>query len=65
MEVLITSDDLKARYGVSDVAATFRYGKGRVLHMLGHVYQKEGNLKGTFSAQRLMANFLIAAVRKH
>ncbi|MEN8148463.1 MAG: FHA domain-containing protein [Planctomycetota bacterium] len=64
VEVLIRSDDLMAKYGVDPVAATFRYGKGRVLHMLGHVYQKEGNLKGTFSAQRLVANFLIAAVRK-
>ena len=39
-------------------------GRGRVLHMLGHFYQQEGNLKGTFSAQRLIANFLLAAIRK-
>jgi len=64
VEVLITSDDLMDRYGVSSVAVTFRYGKGRVLHMLGHIYQMEGNLKGTFSTQRIMANFLIAAIRK-
>jgi hypothetical protein len=31
--------------------------------MLGHFYQKEGNIKGTFSAQRLTANFILAAVR--
>ena len=49
---------------VRDGRENFGKGKGRVLHMLGHVYQMEGNLKGTFSAQRLMANFLIAAVRK-
>jgi hypothetical protein len=64
VDVLIESDDLKERYGVSPVAVTFRHGKGRVLHMLGHIYQMEGNLKGTFSTQRMMANFLIAAVRK-
>jgi hypothetical protein len=64
VEVLIESDDLKERYGVSSVAVTFRHGKGRVLHMLGHIYQMEGNLKGTFSTQRMMANFLIAAIRK-
>jgi len=64
VEVLIESADLKDRYGVSSVAVTFRHGKGRVLHMLGHIYQMEGNLKGTFSTQRMMANFLIGAVRK-
>ena len=64
VEVLIESDDLKERYGVSSVAVTFRFGKGRVLHMLGHIYQMEGNLKGTFSTQRMMANFLLAALRK-
>ncbi|MHC4859343.1 MAG: hypothetical protein ACYTDY_04550, partial [Planctomycetota bacterium] len=64
VEVLIESDDLERKYGVRAVAATFRYGKGRVFHMLGHFYQKEGNLKGTFSTQRLIANFVIAALRK-
>lgn len=64
VEVLIESTDLKERYGSDAVAATFRFGKGRVLHMLGHFYQKEGNLKGTFSTQRLIANFLVAAVRR-
>ena len=64
VDVLIESDDLKERYGVSSVAVTFRFGKGRVLHMLGHIYQMEGNLKGAFSTQRMMANFLIAAIRK-
>jgi hypothetical protein len=65
VEVLIESDDLERRYGARAVAATFRYGKGRVFHMLGHFYQKEGNLKGTFSTQRLIANFIIAAIRKN
>jgi hypothetical protein len=60
---LIESEDLREKYGSSEVAATFRCGGGRVLHMLGHFYQKEGNLKGTFSAQRLVANFLLSAVR--
>jgi hypothetical protein len=64
VDVLIESDDLERKYGSRAVAATFRYGKGRVFHMLGHFYQKEGNLKGTFSTQRLIANFIIAAVRK-
>jgi hypothetical protein len=63
VELLIESEDLEEKYGTRAVAATFRYGKGRVFHMLGHFYQKEGNLKGTFSTQRLTANFLIAAIR--
>jgi pSer/pThr/pTyr-binding forkhead associated (FHA) protein len=64
VEVLITSEDLKKKYGTEEVAITFRYGKGRVFHMLGHFYQKEGNLKGTFSTQRMIANFLIGVLRK-
>lgn len=63
VEVLIESDDLDRKYGVRAVAATFRYGQGRVLHMLGHFFQEEGNLKGTFSAQRLVANFVLAALK--
>jgi hypothetical protein len=61
---LIESEELRQGYGSSEVAATFRCGDGRVLHMLGHFYQKEGNLKGAFSAQRLVANFLLSAIRK-
>ena len=34
------------------------------LQQLGHFFQKEGNLRGAFSTQRLIANFLMAAVRK-
>ena len=64
VDVLLESDDLMQRDGASPVAVTFRFGEGRVLHLLGHFYQKEGNLRGTFSTQRLIANFLIAAVRR-
>jgi hypothetical protein len=63
VQTLIESEDLQREYGARAVAVTFRYGQGRVLHMLGHFFQKEGNLRGAFSAQRLVANFLIAAVR--
>jgi len=61
--VLIESDDLDRKYGTRAVAVTFKFGRGRVLHMLGHFFQEEGNLKGTFSAQRLVANYLIAAIK--
>jgi FHA domain len=63
VDVLIDSDDLDRKYGVRPVAVTFRFGRGRVMHMLGHFFQQEGNLQGTFSAQRLIANFLIAAIK--
>ena len=41
------------------VAATFHYGRGRVLHTMGHYYQKAGNLAGTMSAHRLALNFVL------
>jgi hypothetical protein len=40
------------------VAVTFAYGRGRVLHLLGHYFQKEGNLSGTIAAQRIALNFV-------
>jgi hypothetical protein len=60
VEPLIVSDDLTDLHGRSpDVAVTFRYGKGRVLHVMGHYYQEEGNLAGTISTQRLALNFVV------
>lgn len=41
------------------VAATFSYGRGRVLHTMGHYYQEAGNLAGTISAHRLALNFVL------
>jgi hypothetical protein len=41
------------------VAATFHYGRGRVLHTMGHYYQEAGNLAGTISAHRLALNFVL------
>ena len=63
VQVLIESDELRQKYGAPAVAATFEFGNGRVLHMLGHFFQKEGNLKGTVSTQRIIVNFLVAAIR--
>jgi hypothetical protein len=40
------------------VAVTFSHGRGRVLHLLGHYYQKEGSLAGTIAAQRIALNFV-------
>ncbi|MHC4820415.1 MAG: hypothetical protein ACYTDX_01685, partial [Planctomycetota bacterium] len=36
-----------------------QHGKGKVLHLLGHAWQKQGNLKGTYGMQRIVLNFLL------
>lgn len=63
-EVLVRSEDLERRNGAdaSAVAVTFAYGQGRVLHMLGHVFQQEGNLRGAVIVQRLVVNYVAAAL---
>jgi hypothetical protein len=57
--VLAESPELRDRYGSAVLAVTFEWGHGRVLHLLGHAWQKEGNLKGTFALQRILVNFLL------
>jgi len=63
VEVLIESEDLHARHGSRPVAVTFRHGRGRVVHVLGHFFQKEGNLRGTVAMQRILLNFLYQSLR--
>ena len=63
VEVLIESDDLESRHGSRSVAVTFRHGSGRVVHVLGHFFQKEGNLRGTVAMQRILMNFLYQSLR--
>ena len=57
--VLAESPEFRTRYGSGVLAATFDWGKGRVLHLLGHAWQKQGNLKGAYGIQRMLVNFLI------
>ncbi len=64
VEMLVRSDALEQRHGTSAVAATFRHGKGKVLHLLGHLYQKEGNLRGAYMIQRILVNFLADGLRE-
>jgi hypothetical protein len=60
VDVLVRSPELKQRFGRGDaVAVTFPYGRGRVLHVLGHYFQKQGDLAGTVAAQRLALNFVL------
>src|SRR5205823_2815406 len=58
VEVLAQSADLERKHGSKLVAVTFKYGQGRVVHALGHMFQKEGNLRGAYAMQRLLLNFL-------
>jgi len=57
--VLAESSEFKKRYRSGVLAATFAFGKGKVLHLLGHAWQKEGNLKGTYALQRMILNFFV------
>jgi len=58
--VLIESTMLQTTFNRSPaVAVTFHYGRGRVLHTMGHYYQEAGNLAGTLSAHRLALNFVL------
>lgn len=65
VKVLIESPDLAKIYKRSPaVAVTFKYGRGRVLHVMGHYFQEAGNLAGTVSAQRLALNFVLMRLAK-
>jgi len=58
VKVLVYSADMKQRYGSGIVAVTFRPRRGRVLHLMGHFYQKDGNHAGVVAMHRLIFNFL-------
>ena len=65
-EVLVTSADLERRHGhdAAGVAVTFPHGRGRVLHLMGHIFQQEGNVRGAVIVHRLLVNFLAAALAR-
>ena len=63
VEVLIESRALRNVWRTSPiVAATFNYGRGRVLHAMGHYFQEAGNLAGTIASHRLALNFVLHRV---
>ena len=66
VEVLIEAPELREIHGISSVVAvTFPYGRGRVLHTIGHYYQKKGNLAGTIASHRLALNFVLMRMARH
>jgi len=56
--VLVHSDELMTRYGARAVVIDFESGKGRVLHLLGHFWQKDGNRSGLVAMHRLILNYM-------
>ena len=64
LTVLIESPALRDQFNRSPaVAATFHYGRGRVLHTMGHYYQEAGNLAGTIAGHRLALNFILEKMK--
>ena len=59
-EILIEAPELRDVWNINAaVAVTFTYGRGRVLHVMGHYFQQAGNVAGTFAAHRLAMNFVL------
>jgi len=58
-EILVRSAEAKKRFGSSRVAFTARVGRGRVLHIMGHFYQRRGNVEGLASMHRMILNFIL------
>ncbi|HEX5138697.1 MAG TPA: FHA domain-containing protein [Planctomycetota bacterium] len=61
--LLVASDEMQSRYGSRVVAFKFPYGRGLVVHLVGHFYQKDGNLHGLVAMHRLINNIIIERVR--
>jgi len=59
VDVLVDSDDMLRRYGTKAVVFRFRYGRGLVLHLLGHFYQKDGNRMGLVGMHTLINNVIL------
>lgn len=60
---LVGSDEMRSRYGSKIVAFKFPYGKGVVVHLVGHFYQKDGNLQGLVAMHRLINNVIVERIR--
>ncbi|KAF0246595.1 MAG: hypothetical protein FD180_593 [Planctomycetota bacterium] len=61
VKVLIESAEMKKKWGTGCVAATFDYGKGRVLHIVSHLQQVSTDPKAHYSMYQFLANWLIGA----
>ncbi len=55
--VLVESREMDRRYGASPIAFEFE-DRGRVVHLMGHFYQKDGNRQGLVGMHRLVINLI-------
>jgi hypothetical protein len=62
VSVLIASEEMRRNYGSRVVAFRFAHGKGVVVHLLGHFYQKDGNRRGLVAMHRLINNVILERV---
>jgi hypothetical protein len=46
VKVLISSQEMRKRYGHAPIAVAFRYDDGRVMHMTSHFYLQQSKLRG-------------------
>ena len=64
VSVLIHSDEMRERWGNGNIAVEFRPSKkGRVIYLMGHFFQKDGNRAGVVGMHRLVLNFLLERFR--
>jgi hypothetical protein len=56
---LVESAELGSKYGAPVVAATFRYGQGAVLHVMGHFKMQRDESGDGFALQQLLINFIV------
>ncbi|MEK7469341.1 MAG: FHA domain-containing protein [Planctomycetota bacterium] len=61
VKVLVESAEMKKKWGTGCVAATFGYGKGRVLHIVSHLQQVSTDPKAHYSMYQFLANWMIQA----
>ncbi len=68
VEVLITSREMKKKYGDAPIAVTFQYGDGRVLHIASHFYLQQNQIRTVAEAKKAKAylkdSVLTAATNK-
>ncbi|TXT54983.1 MAG: hypothetical protein BAJALOKI2v1_720008 [Promethearchaeota archaeon] len=60
VKVLISSLELKKKWGSEPVLVYFNYGKndGRVIHMISHTHLQKGGQKGKYASALILTNIL-------
>jgi hypothetical protein len=58
VKVLVHSPEMEKKWGTGCVAATFDYGKGKVLHIASHLKQKSTDPKAHYAMYQFFVNWL-------